>query len=349
MADPAKFTLRLLSAEGFSADEPHATVRFMRPDGTLLSAASGLVFPPAHEFALPAFPAERSLHCQLTFSRYRLQQSAFFTPDAARPTNATVIAMRDPDQWAPAFTKLDDLPNATFKPLTDVIDESDQVDFKDGTSIGRTGSLGKEYDNLSSDSAQLAKMCLLNLYSVLAQEVDPVANTAWFDHVTEIVRIDRERFVAVATSTLWTSVATILKDLKHFGPQGFFPEISPGLHVQNFPARFGITDPRQLITIKKRYEQGNVQFTVAPCKTDQGEISVVDIDMDEHAQLALHTIDLFKHPFDGGTHPIDIHEYIVARSAENNGGASTIDLGYVLWPHDTVNPPALGTPTRLRR
>jgi hypothetical protein len=54
--------------------------------------------------------------------------------------------------------------------------------------------------------------------------------------------------------------------------------------------------------------------------------------MDEHGQLLPHTVDLVEHWFNGGTHPIDIHEYIMLDSARKAGGKAPVDLGYLLRP-----------------
>ncbi len=80
--------------------------------------------------------------------------------------------------------------------------------------------------------------------------------------------------------------------------------------------------------MKKSFEQGTIQLTVAKTQTAAGATFYLDVDADEHEQIALHTIDLFRHKFNGGTHPIDIHEYIVAHAAKQGG--DEINLGYEL-------------------
>jgi len=327
MADTAQFTLTLLSAEGIPADEPNATVRFANPDNTTVNTAPHVAFPPARTFLVPAWPAANALSVDLTFSRFRIQKSGFFTPDAAKPGTATVIAMREPNQWTPAFMPVANLPGARFGALQKVMSQSDQVDFKHGPAV--PGRLDQAWDALGGEQALFAKMALLNLHAVMVDETDPVQNKPWFNVVQKIVRLDRERFISEVNASMRTTVATILGGLDRFKSQGFFTEPSPGLHLENFPDRYQVRD---LITIKKRYQQGNVQFTVATGTTPNGEVTLLDCDMDENSQFLLHTVDLFRHPFSGGTHPIDMHEYIVAHSAASNGGVSAVDLGYTLMP-----------------
>ena len=52
--------------------------------------------------------------------------------------------------------------------------------------------------------------------------------------------------------------------------------------------------------------------------------------MDENRNLALHSLDIVKHWFNGGTSPVSMHEYIIEDSAQNSDGIANIDLGYQL-------------------
>jgi len=343
MSDTVGFTLTLLSAEGTPADEPNATVQFNRTDGGPPRVVQHVVFPPARTFQVPAFPAIKLLSTDLTFSRYRIQKSEFFTPTEVPPPQQTVIAMRDPSKWMPAFTSVSQLSSARFDDLLTVMQRSDQVDFKHGPAV--TGRLDQAYDGLAGEQAMLAKMALLNLHAVMMDEQNPLTNAPWFNAnaVQRIVRLDRERFVAEVDASFRTTIQTILNQIDQFKKQGFFTELSPGLHVENFPDRYAASD---LITVKKRYDQGNVQFTIATGHTTTGNVTLLDCDMDEHGQFLLHAIDLFRHPFVGGTHPVDMHEYIVAHSAKSNNGPSSVDLGYALQPADLMAPALASTMMR---
>jgi len=68
-----------------------------------------------------------------------------------------------------------------------------------------------------------------------------------------------------------------------------------------------------MITVKKKYEQGNVQLTLAVLSTPSGVVHLLDCDMDEHANIVEHGFDLIKHLINGGTSPTAMHEYIIRR------------------------------------
>ena len=86
-----------------------------------------------------------------------------------------------------------------------------------------------------------------------------------------------------------------------------------------------------MITLKKDYEQGNLQLTMAYIVVAGITVHLLDCDLDENRNILLHSLDLIKHLFNGGTSPITMHEYIEKDSAQNSpDGVATIDLGYQL-------------------
>src|SRR6059058_2453644 len=95
------------------------------------------------------------------------------------------------------------------------------------------------------------------------------------------------------------------------------------MHYDNIPQRYVLTS--SLISVKIRYEQGNLQLTLGQATCDGKKVVLLDCDMDEHSNVIEHAGDLFLHVFSGGTHPIDMHEYIVHNDTE-------VNLGYSLEP-----------------
>jgi hypothetical protein len=163
-------------------------------------------------------------------------------------------------------------------------------------------------------------MALLNLFVVLNTQKDPVSTKSWFSFVKRILVIDQERFVAIVRSGMFNSIDRITKKMQDFQKQGFFRgDVS--LHLDNIPSEYQLTAP--MISVKRTYEQGNVQFTMAKARNQQGDCILLDCDMDENSNLFLHAADFFKHLITGGTNPIDIHEFIVNRQ-------EGVDLGYEL-------------------
>ena len=319
-ADVSHFAMTVKTAEGKADPALRGRVSFVSNTGTPISTFGPVSFAARQSFAVPAFPAVQFLRCDITLESFRPQPSQLFMPGANKTLEAPVTAMRDPGAWTPAFQPFGELDPDRFARFIRAARASDAVGFvKQAPTLG---SLVNAYDTLAGQQGQFAKMALLNLYAVLSDQDDPVSGTRWFELVRKIVRIDRERFVAEAEPQVFDSVSTILRNLEQFG---YTTEPSPELHRNNFPDVPSITD---LITVKKSFQQGTIQLTVAKTRTAAGDTFYLDVDADEHEQIALHTIDLFKHTFNGGTHPIDIHEYIVAHAAKQGDGG--INLGYEL-------------------
>ena len=320
------FVLDLINAEGSPAEEANCDVQFLRLDQVVVARAGNLQFPPKHRFTLPAFPQGQNLHCVITPSQYRPVQSRFFTLQDGGEMEVAASLMRDPNQWKPKFTGWQALA-APFALLKKTL-EGNFLKLKHGPDVGVvTAAL---YDGMGSPALLKAKMALLNLFGVLSTQQDPVSTQPWFNFVKQVLVIDQERFIAIVTSDLYESVDHIANNMATFKKQGFFPG-DTSLHVDNIPSDFTLTAP--MISVKRVYEQGNVQFTMGKATGPNGPCLLLDCDMDENSNLFLHTTDLFQHLFTGGTNPIDIHEYIVHHQQD-------IDLGYQLRPMSEVLAPA---------
>lgn len=88
------------------------------------------------------------------------------------------------------------------------------------------------------------------------------------------------------------------------------------LHIPNIPQTYGPSNNLvRIITVKKRYEQGNVQLTLSFLRVNGVAVHLLDCDMDEKRNIILHSFDLIKYLVNGGANPISIHEYIVENSA----------------------------------
>jgi len=318
MDNVGNLTLALENAEGNPAEEPNCRIEFVRLDEVAIGRADHLEFPPNHRFALPAFPQAQNLHCVITPSLYRLVQSNFFTLTDGQEMTQTASVMRDPSQWQPKFTAWNSLAT-DFDEMKAAI-EGKLVRLKHGPDVGVITPA--VYDGMNSPALTLAKMALLNLFRVLSDQNDPVSGRPWFNTVKQILVLDQERFVAITTSDLFESIDHILNNMGEFRSQGFFPA-DVTLHYDNIPSEFQLTAP--MISVKRVYQQGNIQFTLAKAKNQQGDCVLLDCDMDEDHNLFLHATDFFKHLFTGGTNPIDIHEYIVHQE-------KGVDLGYELRP-----------------
>ncbi|MFZ0963167.1 MAG: hypothetical protein WAO35_20075 [Terriglobia bacterium] len=265
----------------------------------------------------------------VTFSRFDVVSGFFFQPRPNASQHYDMKVVRLPDKWTPQFTSLGELLSPRFDRFKEVLAVSTDVDLKHGPAVG---NLCQTYDALADPAQILGKTALLNLYAVLTDEQDPVDSCPWFNHVRKIVRIDQERFVAEADAGLFENIQIILRDLDStYKAQGYFTE-SAALHTDNIPPQYDAEHNllMPMITIKKKYEQGNVQLTMSALSTANGVVHLLDCDMDEHANIEAHALDLIKHLFNGGTSPIAMHEYIVEDSAQQSHGVATVDLGYRL-------------------
>jgi hypothetical protein len=266
------------------------------------------------------------------FSRYDAGAGFIFQP-RSNPTPSHMFRVaRLPDKWTPKFTRLDSLASPRFDVLKKIVTKSHSVDLKNGPAVG---DLRANYDTMSEARQILAKAALLNLYSVLTDEVDPIAKVPWFSYVRRIVRLDQERFIAEVDAGLFENVQTIVNELAStYQAQGYFTEPPAGLrlHIPNIPTAYhSDANLVNIVTLKKDYEQGNVQLTVSFLRVDGAAVHLLDCDMDEDRNIVLHSFEILKHMVTGGTNPISMYDYIVEDSAQQSAsGVSNIDLGYVL-------------------
>lgn len=338
--DQVRVTIAGKTSEGAAAADPTVMVRLeeVQPFPRILAQTT------LHDFfgqAVLEFPAPagggKEWMVTAMFSRYSGPGGQMFLPNANPTPVFTLPLTRLPGKWNAQFFPLATLASPRFDRLREVVAKSTQVDLK-APRVPPVGNLGANYDAIDGGPQRLAKMALLNLYSVLTDETDPLNGSRWFDYVQKIVRIDQERFIAEADKTLWDHVAQIVGDLSATVLKGQYstePESDFALHMPNIPPQY---DPKnniaKMLTVKKVYEQGDFQLTMTELKTGQ---FLLDCDMDEHLNVALHAEDLVLHaaaaakdPTDTGTQPVLMHEYIVKHSAEAAGGVATVDLGYRL-------------------
>lgn len=324
MSNEGFFQLSLIDVRGRPVNETNVKVDFIRvSDNRNIASAKNVGFPPARTFALPAFPQERNLFCEITTERYRMRRSDLFTLTDGETINRNLSLFRRPDKWAAGFTAWNQL-SSHFLPLKDALNESSAVRLKNGRLLGKLTEAA--YDSVSVKAETSAKAALLNLYTKLTDLKEPTGGggggggAPWFSFVKEIVEIGQERFIAKVDAKMGEAVRRIKDDLGRFKD---YKNANAQNHFGNIPAVF---QPRKskMFSIKSTEDHGNIQLTLAPGKDAAGnDLLILDADIDENGQLMAHLADLFKHKFTGGTHPFDIHEYL----ALSNPGRP---LGYEL-------------------
>jgi len=336
--DSMTITITAKTMEGLGAVDPQVTVDIIEvtPISQAIERISIANFDTSATFTVRCPDGFPTWQVNVTFSRFDVVSNAssspafFFSPRPNASKLHEMKVVRLSSQWTPQFTPLDALPLPRFDPLKKVLAVSKSVDLKKGP---RVGDLCANYDTLADAAQILAKTALLNLFAVLSDEQDPESSPSvpWFSYVRKIVRIDQERFLAEVDPALFENVQTILSKLNStYKEQGYFTE-SPTLHKVNIPSQYDSEhNLMNIITVKKQYEQGNVQLTLSFLNTPGGVVHLLDCDMDEHANILAHGFDLIKHLINGGTSPIAMHEYIVEDSAQQAHGVAPINLGYQL-------------------
>jgi hypothetical protein len=179
----------------------------------------------------------------------------------------------------------------------------------------------KTYDTASAPVVIHAKAVLLNLHRKLT-DLGPRAGTSWFSYVEKILIIGRERLVTLVKPAMAREIRRIKSEIRKH-PYTHSPAEH---HHKNFPARYQVRKS-QMMSIKSKETLGNVQLTVGPGNdpTTGKDVILLDADIDEHGELLAHFADLVAHAVTGGTHPYDIHEFLLLSNP-------TTDLGYVLVP-----------------
>lgn len=306
MPNQGFFKLGLLDTAGRPVNETGVKISFVRTtENKIISTAQDLAFPPEHTFAVPAFPQEHQLQCEVTAPRFRQRRSAIFTLTDKEVIVRNLNLFRRPDKFSAKFTEWNQLP-IQFLSLKTILDRSSALKVKGGKLLGKFTEA--TYDSVTGPTELTAKAALLNLYAKLTDLLEPtLGQEPWFSFVQEIVEIGRERFIAVVDARMGAVIRTIKSD---FGKFKDYKPTPAQNHFGNIPAVYQVQKSK-MFSIKSTEDHGNVQLTMAPGKDASGnDLLVLDVDIDENGQLLAHLADLFKHKFSGGTHPFDIHEYL---------------------------------------
>lgn len=320
MGNEGVFEIELLGVDAQPATDPKTFVSFRRAaDGQEIGRTTRS-FPPVRRFPLPAFPQERAIACQITPDRYRHREIGIFTLTDGETIHRGPTVFRTPDRWSATFVKWAALSDA-FDALRGRLDVSLAVRVKGGKLLGKF--VTNTYDGVdSADRVTVnAKSCLLNVFAKLNTVKEPVfGRKPWFAFVEEVLEIGRERMIALVDAEMLTRVREIHGKIDQFEE---YKRTPVGDHAKNIPSGFSFSKST-MISIKTQEEHGNVQLTLTPATDASGaSVTLLDADIDENGKLMAHLGDLFKHPFTGGTHPFDIHEFLILENHDR-------PLGYQL-------------------
>src|SRR6476661_5879884 len=306
MGDKVRIAISAKTMEGLAAIDPEVKIDVVEIEPTPQQIAHVVIqdFSGSVVIEIPTPGTFPSWQVNAAFSRFDAGSGFVFQPRGNATPAHVFQCTRLPNRWTPVFAPLSSLASSRFDAFRKVLGVSNSVDLKNGQVVG---DLNAKYDGMSGNAQVLAKAALLNLYAVLSDEVDPIGGVPWITYVRKVVRMDQERFLAEVDPTLFENVQTIINELAStYKAQGFFTESTAGisLHIPNIPTMYhSDANLVRIITIKKEYEQGNLQLTVSFLRVGGAAVHLLDCDMDEHRNIILHSFDVIQHSASGGTNP----------------------------------------------
>jgi hypothetical protein len=321
MATKGTFRLTLTDVEGDFLEETSTEIAFFRAvDNQQLGDIKRINFSQGPvDFTLQAFPAGPYV-CQITPMRYRLLKSGIFSLKAGQVVSESQTVPRDPGRWRAQFVPWTGL-DGTFEALRELLTGSPDLSlFEGGSNLGTLA--GDAYDKVSTGPSGIAKTSMLNLYYKLATVREPVGETSILSFVRQVVAIGRERILAIAEPELAGIIRNVIKKIDDFR-DWHVAEDAEG-HRGNVPSKFR-PKVTEMLSIKQSTFEASMQVTVAVIPGE--DFVILDADIDEHGELLHHGFDWVMHWFNGGTHPYDVHEFLVQESQETQ---KTLNLGYTL-------------------
>ena len=271
-------------------------------------------------FSIPVAAGEIAV-CEIDPKRFRFVHSPVFFRTPGPPLTKQTQLLREPKEWAPRFTRWNDL-SGKFGELKRVLAASPKIALFKGDEPLPELLVEGAYDGISGDAVTLAKTALLNAHYRLNATKEPVSQgRSWFSFVSRIIAIGRERFLAFVEPEMETLVCHIHDDIDEF--RADYERTPSENHRGNVPAALQSRIAR-MISIKSAHSKGNFQLTLTHL-SGPDEV-LLDADIDENGDLLGHVGDLFKHKITGGTHPHDVHELLVLQDGQTAG----FDLGYRL-------------------
>jgi hypothetical protein len=310
MSNIGKLGLTIRNIENQPALDPKTRIDVKRKDGTAILRFRELNLPLNAQLEIPAFPQESNLFCDVTPKRYRDFRTEFFTLSTSTPGTIEARAMRLPQHWSARFTAWNQL-SADFTPFKTILEKSNVKMIK-GANLGKFTE--NNYDAASTEKTVLAKTSFLNLFAKMSVLPEPVGERRpWFSFVDRILAIDRERFYAVVDGEMGEIVKHVKANLHKFKTYESATASNHFDKLRDTLPEFQIFKSKML-SVKTNDRNGNLQLTIAPARdlATGADAVLLDADIDENGDLLKHMIDvLLIHPFNGGTHPFDIHEYLV--------------------------------------
>jgi hypothetical protein len=263
-------------------------------------------------FRIPAFPLAE-WNCWVAAKRYEVQSTGFFRPQEGKtverelwlPRNATA-------DWGTQFVHWSDL-GGKFAPLRELLINSPELKLKlrNGTVTPLGSFTGDTYDDDDDPDLREGKLGMLNMYAkLMATPVPNTPDSPWFSGIRRLLGIQRDRVVGIVTPEMAHGVRQIRENLAAFPT---YRDAATGEHFEKniqplIPPGFS---GKTVYSVKTRERIGVLQLVIAEV-TYPGSPTrfFVDADVDENGNLLKHFADFIGHQFNGGTHPIHIHDLL---------------------------------------
>ncbi len=265
-------------------------------------------------------PAGSPLIVRLNFDRYRgIGFNAVVKGAIVEVPYPQLVVPRRPAAWLPRFVPWADLADL-HEPLKRLLRGSPRLQLGQGTPARRF--VGQAYDAVDplDEISALAKACMLNVAHRLCREPIPTTNAPWVSDVEELLLVTRERILARATA----GCLDRLRRLSAAPPRGY-RKVNGKEHLKFFRGIPGVTDLAEPVSVKTDEARANLQLTAVRARLSGEPVVLLDADIDENGKWLPHALDYVRHRFDGGTHPLDIHEVLWIKFGP-------LDLGYDLRP-----------------
>lgn len=334
--------LEIRDVHGSLVSDPAVRVRLGPPDGVgTITTTLALAGAPV-TLNVADGPPGAALILRVTPSLYRDGAVTCTVDGSGRVSPMRPLCLpRRPSHWEPAFTPWARLTDP-FVALRTVLAAS--PDLRVGRFSAPLTCTGAAFDAIDAtdESRALAKLSLLNLYGRLREEKAPGGAGSWFAFVRHLLLATRERLVAEVDQACWTAVRDLAAR-----DRGSYRMAPVTLHIENFRAIPGVTAVGGAASVKTTERKANLQLSAARVTRAGRQAYLLDADIDENGSLLLHTFDLVRHAFTGGTHPVDVHECLCVAFPSTDFGYDLTPMPMVPIPRATV--PRAVEPSRRRR
>jgi hypothetical protein len=306
-------TVLLRNAEDQRLNDIQCTISFFRHnDGGKLGRFVRFLENHREDFLMDAFPGVPR-RVDVEPKRYEVV-SRFFQVEPGERLLLDIPCLRNPTAgWGARFDHWKDL-SAPYQSLKKALAASPELHFKvqGKKQLHPIGPfVADKYDDVDDEPLIQGKAGMLNVYAKLdATGVKGIAGKPWVQGIQKILRIQRDRVVAVINK----KTANLIKSLEEQnGSEDSLYGAERGNlagHVKNFPAPFSVS-PANMHSVKTREPIGVLQLTVAFVKESDQDLFLLDADIDERGNPLLHFGDFLRHRITGkGTHPYQIYDYL---------------------------------------